>query len=384
MDREAIVKSIYEVINKTSNLPLENLNAKLTFGTSKYSSTKENIWHVEINGNTIKKTSDLLIKYKCVTCNTNNAVSSTQFVRKVNKCSLGCPSCNIIKLNSIKYDRSVKNKNKNKNKVVETNIKEKPTLRQIYENSIIEFNNYPEEFKNSYLSIHLTDNEYNRIKPKIISFCNGNKPDINNYEFWNIYSVNNQQKFTSVIYDKINNAIFKSDQPILKCDNCNNEWRAKNIEQFKNCYKILCATCKVCNKTFKIRSMDNLIGEKIIYQSKLELKFIKWCEQNGIILNNGPNIVYDFSNSTNESKHTYRVDFRIDNILIEIKDNHIWHKEQIKSGKWDAKYNAANKYIVDNNLKKFYFITPINWNQQLNVLIKDISPISKINNVLDV
>ena len=99
MDREIIVKSIYGVINKTTNLPLENLNAKLIFGASKYSSTKENIWQIEINGIIIKKTSDLLIKYKCVTCNTNNAVSSTQFIRKVNKCSLGCPSCNIIKLN---------------------------------------------------------------------------------------------------------------------------------------------------------------------------------------------------------------------------------------------------------------------------------------------
>lgn len=371
MDREVIVKSIYEVINKKINLPIENLNAKLTFGISKYSSKKENIWHIEINGNTIKKTSDLLIKYKCVTCNINNAVSSTQFIRKVNKCSFGCPSCNIIKLNSIKYDRSVKNK-----EVVE----KKPTLRQIYENSIIEFNNYPEEFKNSYLLAHLSNDEYSRIKSKIISFCNGNKADINNYEFWNIYSVNNQQKFTSVFYDKINDAIFKSDQPILKCDNCENEWRAKNIEQFKNCYKILCTTCKLCNKTFKIRSTENLIREKIIYQSKLELKLIKWCEQNGIILNNGPNVSYNF----NETKHTYRVDFRIGDILIEIKDNHIWHKEQIKSGKWDAKYNAANKYIIDNNLKKFYFITPTDWNQQLNALIKDVNPLSKINNILNV
>ena len=171
-------------------------------------------------------------------------------------------------------------------------------------------------------------------------------------------------KFSSVIYNTIDNTIFKANQPIIKCDNCEKNWKCKSLESFKNCYKILCPECKLCNRTFKIRAIKNINGNVLMYQSKLELKFVNWCENNNIIVNNGPNIDYVFK----EKSHKYRVNFIINNILIEIKDFHIWHKNQVESGLWDEKIKAVNKYIVDNNMKKYYFITNENWNEKLNEL----------------
>jgi hypothetical protein len=111
--------------------------------------------------------------------------------------------------------------------------------------------------------------------------------------------------------------------------------------------------------------MKNINNEIIMYQSKLELKFIEWCVSNNIIVKNGPNIDYVF----NDKQHKYRVDFEIDGFLIEIKDFHIWHRNQVESGKWDEKVNAANKFINDHKeYKKYYFITPNNWNQKLKEL----------------
>jgi hypothetical protein len=111
--------------------------------------------------------------------------------------------------------------------------------------------------------------------------------------------------------------------------------------------------------------MKNVNNEIIMYQSKLELKFIEWCANNNIIVKNGPNIDYTFK----DKQHKYRVDFEIDGFLIEIKDFHIWHRNQVESGKWDKKVNAANKFINDNKeYKKYYFITPNNWNQKLKEL----------------
>ena len=37
--------------------------------------------------------------------------------------------------------------------------------------------------------------------------------------------------------------------------------------------------------------------------------------------------------------------------MVETKDNHIWHQEQIKSGKWEKKEDAAIKYCTKNNMK---------------------------------
>ncbi len=220
-------------------------------------------------------------------------------------------------------------------------IEPKKSLLQIYEESQNEFEKYPDQYKNSYLLSHLTGEDYDRIKPNIISFGNGSYLDIDNYDFWSIYKVNNQMRFSSVMYDKKNDCIFKANQPILTCDNCHRDWRSKSIEQFKNCYKILCQECKLCNRTFKIRPVKNINNDILVYQSKLELKFIQWCATNNFVVSNGPYIEYFF----NEKSRIYRVDFQISDILIEIKDFHIWHKNQVASGQWQAKENAVKKYI---------------------------------------
>ena len=81
--------------------------------------------------------------------------------------------------------------------------------------------------------------------------------------------------------------IIRANQPMMKCENCGDIWRAKTLEKFKNCYKIMCNTCTLCNRTFKIRNTKNVINQQIMYQSKLELKFIKWCNDNNIIVVNG-------------------------------------------------------------------------------------------------
>ena len=361
--RNKILDSLTEIRNKKDNTLIPILNKSLQFESSKYSSTKENIWHLFINNNKIKKTSEYLLSYECLSCKKINVCGSTQFLRKIRQAKSQCFQCNNIKLNETYYDRSPKVKLE----------KEEKSYQQTYDTSIIEFNNYPEQYKNSYLLSHLSLDDYIRIKKNIISFGNGKFTDMDNYDYWYIYKVNNQMNFSYVIYDKIKDIIFKADQPIVKCDNCENNWRCKSLETFKNCYKILCPDCKLCNRIFKIRSTKNINNDIIIYQSKLELKFIDWCASQNIIVNNGPHVDYVFK----EKSKKYRVDFKIDNILIEIKDFHIWHRNEVESGIWDEKINAVNKYVLDNNLTKYYFITPNNWNQMIKEIKNELINIIK-------
>ena len=88
------------------------------------------------------------------------------------------------------------------------------------------------------------------------------------------------------------------------------------------------------------------------------MKFIKWCKINNITVVNGPNILYEFENKVRK----YRVNFQVDNILIEIKDNHIF----TKSGKWAAKTNAVYNEIKNGVYKDYMIITPKNWIYMLN------------------
>lgn len=373
--REEILNTMIEIKEKKTNVVIPILKKELLFESSKYSSIKNNIWHVLINDIKMKKTSEYVVNYQCLSCKQMNTVSTTQFLRKIRQCKTNCFQCQLIQHNHRNRNDDQKN----------TNIKVKDWLsyQQVYEKSLKEFELYPEVYKNSYQLSHLSKDDYERIKPNIISFENGKYINVQDYEYWHIYKVNNQMKFSSVLYDPKDNRLFKDNQSIMKCDHCEKHWRCKSLKVFKNCYKILCPDCKLCNKTFKIRTIRNLNHDVIMYQSKLELKFIKWCESEGIIVNNGPSIEYTFLNKI----HKYRVDFQIfdndkkNNILIEIKDFHIWHKNQVASGLWETKVKATEEYIKNNGLKKYFFITPNNWNQMLTELLIEIKrdQIEKIN-----
>ena len=111
----------------------------------------------------------------------------------------------------------------------------------------------------------------------------------------------------------------------------------------------MCKDCAFSNKTFKVKSIFNIERNKITYQSYPELKLISFCNYNGIVIENGPKIPYYF-----KGKHRmYIVDYYIPfyKIMVEIKDNHIWHKNQIDSGQWLMKQESAKKYAKQNNLK---------------------------------
>ena len=352
--RENILNSIISIYDKKTKQDIPIIKKELIFERSIYSSTNEKIWHVIINDNRLRKTTDIIITYICNSCNAKNQVGTTQFLRKIRQEKTHCYSCS-----NDYHSRSSSNNH-------DTIYKFKSDKVMFHEKSIEEFNNCNDVYKNSYILSHLTEEDFERIQSKIISFGNGKYTDFENYNFWSIYRVGNQMRYSSVIYDKKNDCIFKADQPIIKCDNCSKPWRAKSVEGFKNDYKILCKECKLCNRTFKLRPIYNSAKETIMYQSKLEKKFVEWCNERNIIVHNGPSIPYVFENKS----RIYRVDYQITDVIIEIKDFHIWHRNQIESGLWQTKLDAVNQYILENaNINKYFCITPQNWNQKWKELV---------------
>jgi uncharacterized Zn finger protein len=345
-ERLKILNNILEITK--DNIPIEIKNIKLEFSSNKYSSKKNSIYHITLNDKHLSKRDTFNIKYKCVTCETHHIVGTTQFLRKINKCSYRCDSCGLC----------VNNVNKDEEKHP-LSLKE-----QKYESDVL-FDEYDDDFKNTYYLYHLTNDDYKRVSKNIISLQNG-KYKIEDLEYWPVFKTNNQMLFSSVFYDYTNNLIIKANQPILRCDNCGNDWRAKTLEKYKNSYKIMCSSCTLCNKTFKIRTTKNCVNDIILYQSKLELNFINWCNNNSIIVKNGPTLSYVFQ----EIERKYKVDFVIKelDLLIEIKDNHIWYLNDIKSGKNEAKLKAVRETIQNGNYKEYYLITPDIWVNTLKII----------------
>lgn len=363
-ERLKIINNIVEITENEFPVKIENIN--LEFSCNKYSSKKNSIYHIILNDKHLSKKDKLQIKYKCVTCESIHVVGTTQLLRKINKCSYRCNLC--VNKDEVKRFNHSNLMLSNDYKKHENDVSQ--SLEDIRKESINIFDEYDDDFKNNYFMYHLTNNDYERISKNIVSLQNG-KYKTKDLEFWSIFKTNNQMLFSSVFYDKNNNIIVKANQPILLCENCNTEWRAKSLEKYKNCHKIMCPSCVCCNKTFKLRTTQNCIKETIVYQSKLELKFVNWCNNNAIVVKNGPIILYNFQ----DKQRKYRVDFQIKDLLIEIKDNHIWYKNDIESGKNQAKIDAVNSSVKEGKYREYYLITPDKWNYTLKNIKENLNKI---------
>jgi hypothetical protein len=283
----------------------------------------KSIYYIILNNKVLTYHDKYIFNYNCINCGSNHQSGIKQFLKKINNGTNNCCLCR-------------------NNKIVLIN-----DLISIHYKSIESFNNLDDDYKDKYYLYHLTENDYNRIHNNIISFHNNNLSNIDDYEYWSVFNINN--KYISVLYDNKNNSIIKPYQPILKCDICNNNWKANSLEKFKNCLKIICNNC-LSNKQSNIYYFKNCDNKQISYYSKLELKFIKWCNTNNILVNNGPLI--NFNNKK------YKVGFIINNNLIEIVD-----KKHINTNKIDAINSIIKNY---NNL---YIIHSNNWIKQLNNLV---------------
>lgn len=308
------------------------------------------------------------VKYLC-DCGEIRNILVVKFLKKD---GLFCNKCKeMVDCKRMKQSEYMKDTFKNNGRVVkkyrEKIIEKKLTLNEIIENSLIEFNNETDEYKESFYSNHVTNEEFVNKNDSIISI---NNVMIQDLIFIPIYRLYNSHKYCQKIYDKVNDRIlsFKNITYICKC--CGDIFESSTsrlpANKIKN-HKILCSDCALSNKTFKMRNILNINGDKITYQSKPELDLINYCNINNIIIENGPKVKFMF----NDKERTYKIDFMIRdlNILIEIKDNHIWHKKQVESGRWKLKENSAKDYCIKNNMK-YHLIFPENIEELKKIIIK--------------
>jgi len=348
---ETHIVNVYDKFTKEI-IPNEKISIKKYLSPS--SNIKTEVLRIFINDIAIKKNNSLMVEYKCNKCNRINIVCLNNLTRKIN--------------NNIEYCNTCKNQEDDKcNTQYKKKSSSKISLLDKLSNDEKLFEDMDDEFKENYFRKHMTKKEFDLIKSKIISFQNNKFSNLDDFEYYPYVSIPNQMQFNPYLYDKNRDVLEKITYITFKCDNCEDQFCNRDIYIQKNKYKIFCKNCNFTNNTFKIRTTKNINGDIIKYQSKFELKFVNFCNENNIILTNGPNIMYNFQNK----EKTYRVNFMINSLglLIECKDNHHWHKKNIESGQWLAKETAANNYVLNTDkLKKFIIIYPHNYMNMINYI----------------
>lgn len=325
-DTRSYLQSIMHIRNKDNDELLQPKTIDIQPHIAKYSNTKDPIYKMILNNTPISRNNNLVVGYKCLTCSTAQEISLNVFIRKVNRSSDRCPVC----VNNEKVNGQCEHSEK------------------------VNWDDEDDTFKKEYFLSHLTVEEFERIRVRIRGINHKKLTDLSDWTYLPYYRIWNQTRYTPMLLNYKTQSIEKPQYIHFICENCDNEFIHRDLEIIKNKIKIFCNDCTLCNKSFRIRSM-NVDGAKILWQSVPERRFIQWCIENKIKIKNGPKIEYIIDNKS----HIYKVDFELPELklLIEIKDNHHWYKKHIANGVQEAKEVCALEWCKLNGYE-YYIVFP--------------------------
>ena len=369
---EKYIQSIISIRDKNNNKNIEWKKLSIEKIITKYSNTNIPIYKLVIDNKVIPRNNSYIIKYKCTTCNIFQEITLNLFMRKVNNEGSYCVACRNKDEN--KRETQSKFMKENFSNIVSGEYEKKEvvkvknnTLEQHLKKSHEEWDIEDDDFKDNYFHIHLTNDDFDRIRSRIIDINNAKIKDLSGWIYEPTYRVYNQTRYTPMLVNNKDNIVEKPLYISFKCENCDIKFIHRDIETIKNKIKLFCKDCSFVNKTFRIRKLKLQNGENIYWQSVYEKRFIEWCEEHNISIKNGPIIPYLFQ----DKQRTYKIDFELSTHkkYIELKDDHCWHKQQVESGKFAAKEKHANEY-ADKNGYKYDVVFPKNIAEYKNILLK--------------
>lgn len=338
-----------------------------------------------IEENIITRNNYYFVTHKCINCDAVHCVALNNILRKINNNIVNCIICKEHEEDKKqKHNRSLEIHYYNKKNNIEKPVIIKKTLLEKLNEDKLKFDEYDTDFKDNYYRRNMDNDEFNYIRNKIISIQNRKFIISDDFIYYPEVSISNQTRFCSYLYSLERNNLEKIINIEFQCEICCNVFISKDLSIHKNQIKVLCKDCKFTNSIYKLRTYNNLRNESIIYQSKFELKFIRYCNTNKVNIINGPNIPY-YNILTNKNS-IYKVDFAIPklNLLIEIKDNHHWHqlynnrsRFDLTASKWNSKVNGVNNFINEkktyNNViyTKYIIIFPKNYIKECEKIINE-------------
>lgn len=211
---------------------------------------------------------------------------------------------------------------------------------------IIDFDKQSDEFQQKYWETHLHKEEFYKYLPYIYGI-NGEKIDDTNKVIYldNDKNYTNQKIYSSRI--SLDGKKFRSLRSIeLQCSVCSKMFSIHPINiRKKDLDNVKCQNCYFSNYIYQVRRYKNTL---ITYQSNLEKYFLDRCFENHIKVMNGYEIPYMW----NDKQHTYISDFYLPDYktIIEIKGNNQYYRKDLKTGKLQAKTNAAIDFSKENGL----------------------------------
>lgn len=328
-------EAIVSVYDKNGN-EINFTKKEIGLHRAKYSSTPDSSITLFLDDVPLTNTKNQKqkVKYRC-SCGTINTILLCRYLKKTR---LACHACREKDEEKIAWHKKYFEMRRNG----ETLEKKK---RNYEEKRDRVFENETKEFKEDYFKRNLTEEEFRKAQKYIYSICGIVVDGRTDYDLLIAEKAPNSKLYSQKV--RIDGKTIPLKDICLKCPICGEIFHiTRQLKERINSNNFDCRKCFLSNKTFAIKKYG---GTYLTFQGKLERGFIERCFYKGIEIKNGPKIPYVFEDRT----HIYTTDFLLPGLkkVIEVKDNHIWHRKQIESGKWGCKEAAAKNYCKEHNLE---------------------------------
>ena len=350
---EKLSNSVVKCYDKNGNI-VQFKESRIQKYKSKFSSTGRETRTLFLDGKPFMG-KNKKVCYICPTCQKESTIHLSRFLLKN---TVHCSHCSETEEKREWHSKVLKSYAKGEKIQLKDSLKKKREYNWETES---------ETFKREYFESHLTSEEfYSLIDKNYLYSINGIPIKDKKIVYYPHEPSTNAKKYRAMVEIDGKKQSF-GDKIEIICENCG---KIKSIGGCSSLGSIVnrvktdnfqCKRCRLSNFTFRIKKFE----EGLTYQSNLELNFIKKCKEKNIRILDGPEIPYNFESK----KLFYIVDFYLPefNYLVELKDNHVWHKKQKSSGKWFQKQLSAEKYCAENNMK-YFLIFPKNLDDFLKTL----------------
>ena len=313
--------------------PKSNLADRCSIDVTKVTLQKEaeNFYHFVIDGNVIRRKNKLTVSFNCVSCARENIIELNNLVSKINRNIRVCPSCNICKtygdVRSV-ADKIITDKNA--------------------------FEGMDDDFKTKYFRKLMKPEDYNRLSSAIVSFQNGKFANMHDIVYVPYFRTSQKDtSFEPVFYDKMRDTIEHITHVCCRCMNCNVHFPVSNIQVYRNQKQILCKQCDILMGPTKPKSEHNINGNTVTFKTKMEHKFVKYCNKHDVLVNNGPFVRFKHDNG--EMKES-QVAFMLPDlgIILDVYGNKEYPASVSNRQKAIESFAEEHKYAYDMLYPKNY------------------------------
>lgn len=232
-------------------------------------------FHLVYDGEKIRRKNNYIVSFNCMSCNRENIVNLNNFARKIEKNNKSCFNCDH---NDNNNNNNIGNINKFKSiddKIIndKTAYFEMPLRKRLlYENKL------------------MTPSHFENIKRYIISYNNDKFSDIDYTMYVPYYRPTESTKyFEPCFFDRNSDIVSRAINIKMWCHHCKHHFKIDSIRNVKKQFPIYCKMCEIKFGNIKPKFECNIVGQNVMFKTKMQHKFIKYCNNNEIVVFNGPN-----------------------------------------------------------------------------------------------